>query len=381
MSSDCVDEDDCIPSSLPLCEDFSNMDPCWTDYDPDSRITYNQKLEFNNWIRTERGFVHREIEPVSDFQLKYDFNISAYGGNAKSIGPLISDTYGSITDLQNNLGNGIWIQFYAGIGAKIYIQTYQDGIASTDLLSNSTPKISITTKKNYYVTFTKNGSLLTLSIFSDESRTSHIPGSPIYMNANFTGIKFDHFYSINSNVSSKDIANWEWSTGWIDNIKLYDQVPPLPMADEKKKFLGNIYSPGQKVGFENYWNQIVPDNAGKWGSVQSKDSNINFWDWSDLDSLYQEYVLVPGMESRFHVLIWGNQQPLWIDSFSPSAQLAFIKKWFSNVAEKYPKYGIVEVVNEPIHNPPDGEINSEGKKRANYINALDGPNNWNWVMC
>jgi hypothetical protein len=44
--------------------------------------------------------VHKKIEPISDFRMEYDFSIKNKWGNAKSVGPLISDTHGSITDMQ-----------------------------------------------------------------------------------------------------------------------------------------------------------------------------------------------------------------------------------------------------------------------------------------
>ena len=39
-----------------------------------------------------------------------------------------------------------------------------------------------------------------------------------------------------------------------------------PIAEGKGKFLGNVYSSSQIRWFENYWNQVTPENAGKWGT-------------------------------------------------------------------------------------------------------------------
>ena len=41
-----------------------------------------------------------------------------------------------------------------------------------------------------------------------------------------------------------------------------------PIATGKPKFLGGVYSPTQVVNFTAYWNQVTPENAGKWASVE-----------------------------------------------------------------------------------------------------------------
>ena len=41
-----------------------------------------------------------------------------------------------------------------------------------------------------------------------------------------------------------------------------------PIAAGKEKFLGNIYAGHALPDFEKYFNQVTPENSGKWGSVQ-----------------------------------------------------------------------------------------------------------------
>ena len=41
-----------------------------------------------------------------------------------------------------------------------------------------------------------------------------------------------------------------------------------PIAEGKEKWLGNIYSSPQIENFTSYWNQVTPENAGKWESVE-----------------------------------------------------------------------------------------------------------------
>lgn len=153
---------------------------------------------------------------------------------------------------------------------------------------------------------------------------------------------------------------------------LGQQERDAPMAAGKDKFLGNIYSSSQAPDFTAYWNQVTPENAGKWGSVESSRDNMN---WNALDAAYA-LAKDNDFPFRFHVLIWGNQQPGWIESLEPAEQLEEIEEWFAAVAERYPDIDYLEVVNEPIHDRPAGEGN------GNYINALGGAgeSGYDWII-
>ena len=151
-------------------------------------------------------------------------------------------------------------------------------------------------------------------------------------------------------------------------------VSSPPIADGKPKFLGSVYSQSQKVGFTNYFNQVTPENAGKWGSVEPFRDNMN---WTELDSAYA-LAKDNGFPYRHHVMIWGNQQPSWIENLPVSEQRAEIEEWFQAFAGRYPDIDFVEVVNEPLHDPP----NAPGSGGGNYINALggSGATGWDWVL-
>ncbi len=77
-----------------------------------------------------------------------------------------------------------------------------------------------------------------------------------------------------------------------------------------------------------------------------------------------------------HNLIWGAQQPAWIEALSPAEQLEEIREWFAAVAERYPDIDSIDVVNEPLHNAP------AGVGHGNYIEALGGAGDtgWDWVI-
>jgi len=148
-----------------------------------------------------------------------------------------------------------------------------------------------------------------------------------------------------------------------------------PLASNQPKFVGNVYSLSQVENFEAYWNEVIPENAGKWGSVEGIRDVMN---WGGLDAAYN-LAKGNGFPFNFHVLIWGAQQPAWIDSLQPAEQLDEIREWYQAVANRYPDIDYLQVVNEPLpgHNPPDGTGG-----RANYKEALggDGVTGWDWVL-
>ena len=150
------------------------------------------------------------------------------------------------------------------------------------------------------------------------------------------------------------------------------------------KFLGSVNLFTDPL-FTQYFNQVTPENAGKWGSVQPS-SPLSF-SWSALDSAH-EFAKENGFPFNFHVLLWGNQQPTWMAVLPPPLQLQYIENWFAAVAERYPDLDWLQVVNEPLHDPPDclhpanlASCTSSG----NYARALGGSNDtdgtgWDWVL-
>ncbi len=104
----------------------------------------------------------------------------------------------------------------------------------------------------------------------------------------------------------------------------------------------------------------MPENGAAW-----KAPAMN---WSEMDAAY-DLAKDNGFPIRFHILIWGGQQPGWINDLSTTEQEEEIKEWMDAVAERYPDLDYVEVVNEGSnsHQLPDGQSGD-----ANYIEALGG---------
>lgn len=139
------------------------------------------------------------------------------------------------------------------------------------------------------------------------------------------------------------------------------------LAAGRGKFLGNILSHSQTDEiFATYWNQVTPENNGKWGAVES---TRGVMDWSTLDAMYR-YAHGHGFPFKQHNFIWGRHQPKWMDGLSPDQQKLEVTKWISQYGRRYPDTELIDVVNEPIHSQP------------NYKNALggDGSTGWDWVI-
>ena len=124
----------------------------------------------------------------------------------------------------------------------------------------------------------------------------------------------------------------------------------------KDKWLGSI-SEFTRPLFTQYFNQITPENGGKWG-VAAGTTRTAAMRWNQLDTAYNA-AQANGFPFNFHVLLWGNQQPTWMATLPPEEQLAEINKWFAAVAARYPNIKWLQVVNEPTWDPPDGSVPEE----------------------
>ncbi|AFN75321.1 xylanase [Melioribacter roseus P3M-2] len=163
------------------------------------------------------------------------------------------------------------------------------------------------------------------------------------------------------------VDNLENKTAGVDKLPGEIWMGP-PIASKQPKFLGSAYSTAQAPNFAAYWNAVTPENAGKWGSVESARDQMN---WGGLDAAYN-LAKENGFKFIYHVLVWGQQQPGWINNLQPDEQLEEIREWFQAVADRYPDIDYLQVVNEPLPNHAP----------AQYRNALggEGSTGWDWVI-
>lgn len=151
------------------------------------------------------------------------------------------------------------------------------------------------------------------------------------------------------------------------------EVQSTPLAAGLDKWLGSVYSGSQFRDHELYWNQVTPENGGKWGSVEPAREQMN---WTQADDAFL-HAREHDMQFRFHVLVWGSQQPGWMAGLPATEQLEEIREWFEAVASRYRRIDYLEVVNEPLHQPPD-----DRQGAGNYIEALGGAGEtgWDWII-
>ena len=159
------------------------------------------------------------------------------------------------------------------------------------------------------------------------------------------------------------------------------QPPPVPPAYTRvgeplatgyePKFLGSAHSGGNSLNFGAYWNQVTPENGGKWGSVEF---TRDVYNWTEARAA-REQARANGHVFKWHVLFWGNQQPQWMWDLSPEEQIVEIREWLDAIRTEFPDLEQIEVVNEPLHDRPDktsaGNTTAQGGS-GGYYEALGG---------
>jgi len=138
-------------------------------------------------------------------------------------------------------------------------------------------------------------------------------------------------------------------------------------AGDGLEFVGNIttgFMNGMDQGtrkFATYWDQVTPENAGKWGSVQSNAGAA--FNWTALDAIY-DYAEKNQILFKQHTFIWGSQQP------GGTIDQAAVQKWMTEFCTRYPHTKLIDVVNEP---PPH--------TTPAYAGNIGGGTNgdWKWI--
>lgn len=131
------------------------------------------------------------------------------------------------------------------------------------------------------------------------------------------------------------------------------------------RFVGNITTANKVdangLSYAKYWDQITPENAGKWGSVQR--SGGGAFNWATLDAIY-DYSEKNNIIFKEHTFVWGAQQP----GGTPTAE--DVKTWMKEFCKRYPNTKLIDVVNEP---PPH--------TTPSYVSNLGGGTNgdWKWI--
>ena len=147
------------------------------------------------------------------------------------------------------------------------------------------------------------------------------------------------------------------------------------LSTNPDKFLGNITTGWNSdmdtdgFIFADYWNQVTPENATKWGSVEGDRQGKFNWGGADKAA---KYAKEHGFPFKFHTLVWGSQYPNWINNLSTEKQYETIVEWMDEAKKHYPDLPVIDVVNEAI----------SGHAPAPYKAALggDGKTGYDWII-
>lgn len=125
------------------------------------------------------------------------------------------------------------------------------------------------------------------------------------------------------------------------------------LSTNEDKFLGNITtgwaSDMDVSGVEKYyqlWNQVTPENATKWSSVEGTRGSFNWW---GADKAYN-YAKEHKFPFKFHTLVWGSQFPDWVKNQSVDERYKAIVNWIDKVKQHFPDLEMIDVVNEAVGN-------------------------------
>ncbi len=138
--------------------------------------------------------------------------------------------------------------------------------------------------------------------------------------------------------------------------------PPAIPGKNHKFFVGNITTSGAvRSDFLQYWDQITPENEGKWASVEGTRDQYN---WAPVDRIYQ-FTRQNNIPMKAHTFVWGAQSPAWINNLSATETAAEIEEWIRDFCTRYPDIEMIDVVNEAV----------PGHQPAAYAQKAYG-NNW-----
>jgi len=145
-------------------------------------------------------------------------------------------------------------------------------------------------------------------------------------------------------------------------------VASVRLGTNDVPYVGNLFRPStpNDERFHTLWNQVTPENAGKWFEVEANRDAMN---WAGLDAAVN-FAGDFNYTFKYHTLIAGGNEPVWMNSLSAMEQEQELIEWFDVIANRFPAIQQLEVISEPISEQPS------------YKDALggDGETGWDWVI-
>ena len=158
-------------------------------------------------------------------------------------------------------------------------------------------------------------------------------------------------------------------------LLMWCSIAHAQLNTNPNKFLGNITTGNNNMDFNgfkfsDYWNQVTPENATKWASVEGTRGQYN---WGGADNAFN-YAKNHNFPFKFHCFVWGSQYPGWIKDLSPSERYKAIEEWMDAAKKHYPDLQLIDVVNEAM----------EGHQNDTYLmrEALggNGKTGYDWLI-
>ncbi len=152
-----------------------------------------------------------------------------------------------------------------------------------------------------------------------------------------------------------------------------EAVAKLAPDQSSVRYVGNIWREevDNDMQFLQLWNQLTAENAGKWGEVERVRDEMQ---WERLDAAVA-FSQNNNIDYKFHTLVWGANQPQWLNNLSTELQIVEIEQWMTQIAQRFPNMQQIDVVNEPLHAPPAyiDALNQFGNTQATTTS-------WAWVI-
>lgn len=136
-----------------------------------------------------------------------------------------------------------------------------------------------------------------------------------------------------------------------------------------RPWVGNVTQGGELPDdFVDLWDQVTPENEGKWENIESVQGVM---EWDDYDALYDE-AQTKNLIFKQDVFVWGKQVPSWMEDLSQTEQADEVDQWIRSFCERYPNIDLINVVSSPV----------SGHEKPPFIEALggSGETGYDWVI-
>jgi len=211
----------------------------FTEVDPSSYLTVTSSRVNVASQTTQATNLYKTIGSTGDFSTNFELYVTTMDGDSATDAFLLGDGTSNIAWTTWGTNNGIGVNVQSSSGTKrIYIYKYASGagtISTGIAYSASTP---------YYLSFSRNSTTATLSVFSDPARKNHISGSPVTLAvANTAWTKL--------NIANNMLTYAGARAYYIQNLYLRKYAQPEPSVSSGVEQQPDITPPAVSISSPN----------------------------------------------------------------------------------------------------------------------------------